>query len=204
MDAVKSDEPWFLKWREILRIRSQPLDELTVQELHSPDGRLGWTLANVLRRFPLTQEQLLQIRTIFRCFESAADDRRAATVRWRCVHVLGESREPSDRELLLGALEDVDKWVAYGAIRALIEVASRMEREERAVLLDAIKERLDRLHPRVLDELGSAVFLEDLPFGWGDDVTPVLETVRDTRTSPGAKELWDSLLSEFREYADGG
>ena len=197
---LKSDLEWFVEWRDLFSIRGQPVTELTVQRLQDRDGRVGWTIANVLRRFKLTDPQLAQIRAILQVL-AGRKSRRDATVRWRCVHVLGSSDGQENIEALLGGLADSDRLVKYGSIRALVEVASRSKDAARRAIFDGIMGQLESLPPRVLEEWGYCIFIKSMPEGWERDVTPVLEAVLASRGSEAEKEQWETLMAEFRDYA---
>ena len=202
--SLDSDVEWFREWQDLFVILQQPADRGDYPAL----AGLGWSCrldrgqcAKAIRLDGRAAHS--DNRIIFRAFQRGESDRRDATVRWRCVHALGASHGEPTSAFLLGALSDSDKLVAYGVIRALVEVAGRSDIASRSTILAGIKAQLEGLPVRVVEEFGSCVFLEKMPPGWESDVTPLLEVVLQSRSSTAEKEQWEALLAEFHEYATG-
>jgi hypothetical protein len=183
----------FRHWRALFTAREATGEMICA--LSSEDSVVGWTSANVLRRLPLARDQLATI--------NAAVTHPRPVVRWRVVHVMGGFATDEFVTSLFGSLEDIDENVSYGAMRSLVEVASRDE-----VRLPRIVDRIiDRLHvieanPRVLGELERAVFLASgvAPPTWDSEISRIFYELLERADDPSANERWSKLASRLRVH----
>lgn len=107
--SVESSTDRFTQWRALLTAR-EATDEM-INALSSEDSIIGWTSANVLRRLPLTTDQLSAIN-------EAITHPRPPVVRWRIVHVMGGFAIDQFVVSLFRCLEDPNENVSYGAMRS--------------------------------------------------------------------------------------
>src|SRR5262249_34994900 len=142
----------FSQWRALFTAR-EATDEM-IKALSSEDSIIGWTSANVLRRLHLTKDQLSAINKTV--------THPQPVVRWRVVHVMGGFAIDEFVTSLFEHLNDTDDNVSYGAMRSLVEVASR-DKVRLPTIVDGIIERLNIIKDRhrVLGELERAVFLSN-------------------------------------------
>lgn len=198
---VRSEKEWFLKWKEMF---TKDVDfvftEREINLITSKDSKLGWTVANVLRRFKLEEPELRQIRAIHDSFDEA--DYRDGTVRWRIVHVLGGFDTKENVEVLLNALDrDPYFWTRYGATRALIEIAARTEHKTlRDIVILELKKRAGLLPPMIQDEIGRAVFYRGASGAWEIDGTALLETVKEVQDKDCDREKWTQTIKQFEDF----
>ena len=115
---------WFEDWRRMFCKRpggSEPTGQ-DLAEIGSADPVIGWTTANVARRFALDPPSCAEVRALYRGRPGA--DPHDQAVRWRVVHALGAWPDEENAETLIGALGDEYMWVCYGAVRSAVELAA--------------------------------------------------------------------------------
>jgi nucleoside phosphorylase len=199
-----SKKEWFLQWKRFfMRGESPPINEEEIMEIMNTDSIIGWTVANLLKRMPLSATDILQLRV---CYNSIKADLSKGTVRWRIVHALGVFDSPENIVLLFNALDqDSYHWVRYGAVRSLIELAARTGKPEvRRNIIEKLIERVDSnlLSPKVIDEMGQSMFYRNPPSDWLKLCVPLLDSVRDEQTSEGDKERWSKLSANFVSFCE--
>jgi hypothetical protein len=185
----------FSRWRTLFTCPKEISREPELQEILNADSLIGWTVANVLKRFRLTDGQQVTLRQLF--------DEASATVRWRIVHVLGAFPNPNNIAVLTQALDsDPDEWVKYGAVRSLMEMAALGNRELRWRILEAIKDRLPTITRigRVLDELERAIFIDPRrsPQDWPELAIDLLKALNSQEQSSEKREHWSDVA--YRVY----
>jgi hypothetical protein len=98
---------------------------------------------------------------------------------------------------------DSDENVRYGAIRSLVEVASRAP-DQLAKIVDKIIERLPQiLHsPRIISELCRVVFLAPgfAPPNWVEEISRVFYALLEREDSMLEAEQWSRLASRIRVH----
>jgi hypothetical protein len=145
------------------------------------DPLLGWTAANMLRGESEDRELDDTLHGLLK--------HPSHKVRWRAAHVLGARPKRRNVTALLERLDHDDvKWVKYGAVRALVELAAADD-GLRPRVLAKLRARVESLRGDfvVLRELERALVLRNPPRGWADAVAPLIE------------ELWagsDSLIDQ--------
>jgi hypothetical protein len=196
--SIDSDEEWFLRWRGILDLgRDQSGREEHLQSLGGDDPVMGWALSNAVKRWPLEEADLRQLRAIYR---SASD----VGVRWRVVHTLGAFVSQANVNLLFEALDNGgNEWVRYGAIRSLVELAIRAPEVERLRVLEELRLRLASLTSRLQLKLGEAIFVSNPPPGWGATVAPLLREAASIQQMLVDIDSWRVLLRQFDRYERG-
>lgn len=209
VNDFKSEVKWFSDWRTIFtRYDSPPLGEQEIALISCVDPIMGWTAANVIRRFKLTEPDLRQLRAVYDAFDSPPETttRRGEAVQWRVVHAVGTSPTKENVSLLFRALDGRGyHWAKFGAVRSLVEIAAITEDDSlRVQIIEGLKERVDGLTLKVLEEIGSAVFYRDAPATWPELIVPLLNKARDSRQLQTDRETMDNFLSEFRAFVEEG
>ncbi|WP_024286705.1 hypothetical protein [Cellulomonas sp. KRMCY2] len=118
-----SPADWLSEWFAMFgRADGEVAEQREIDALGSEFAAIGWAASNALRRAALNTSQLQHLSGL-------ATGTAGEVVRWRAVHVLGASGDPDVRESLFAVLDRADgsKWVRYGALRSLLEIASRSE-----------------------------------------------------------------------------
>ena len=191
----QSDE--FASWQRffILKPDETAPSEL-VEALMAENSMFGWTAANVLKRVLLTDRELDAICCIAR--------HSRAVVRWRAVHTMGAFSTEAFRAELLDRLDrDTDENVRYGALRSLVEIASRDPTALPGVA-SALVERLDGIaeSSRLLGELSNAVFLAkgSAPPSWAKEISRIFYALLDRAEDPIDAERWSTLASRVRVH----
>jgi hypothetical protein len=167
-----------------------------VESLADDNSMIGWAAANVLKRLQLSAVEQDGIR------EAAAHPR--PVVRWRAVHAMGGLATDDFMTALLDRLDrNEDENVRYGALRSLIEIASR-DSELLPRVAEALIQRLTTIagSPRLLGELSRAVFLSKgcAPSGWSQQMSRVFYTLLDRADDTTEAEHWSKLASRLRVH----
>ena len=172
----------------------EPPSAGSVAILAERDSVRGWTMANMLKQMPLTAANIselisLGLHTNF-------------VVRWRAVHALGSSHSEEVVAFLFDrVLNDQQKYVRFGAVRSLIEIAVHAPK-----LTDAIVQGIVGILPKVredrytLEELINAAFVlpSAAPERWAEKFAPVFNQLIDLSDSIGEIDRWSGLAAELR------
>ncbi|MFG2377287.1 NACHT domain-containing protein [Streptomyces sp. NPDC048504] len=193
VNEVSSNNESFSRWKTVFTIPDGELvDENIVANLRSGDPMEAWTLANVLRRCRLHKSGLAELLKI------AQSD--SAVERWRAVHVLGFHPKIETEAVVERLLDDEDRWVRYGAVRALVEIAAKttdLRMRERIVarLIDRLNE--GSLDDKTLSELYRALDVSQQPAGWPDAVAPLMQQLSSTSANSMEYERWSALMARI-------
>ena len=179
--SASPDGEWFEEW---CRLYCKPdgceLEDRDVVAISAGDPLVGWAAANLARRATITPDQL---DSIHGQYELATD---SETIRWRVVHAASHDSTPSNVAFLLHVLEtEGNHWVQYGAVRAVVEVASLVpNRDDRVEILRQLTLLLARYDPperwmrkSTLTEVVEAARVDAEPNGWHEDLMELLEAV---------------------------
>jgi nucleoside phosphorylase len=198
--AVPSPEGWYDEWRELFT-RQQQLTDGTIRELTHPEGLHGWTAANVIRRFPLTEVQEQELRDLYasRWWD---DDPRSESIRWRAIHAMGSAISRDVVTSLLEAAEnDRYPWAKYGAIRSLLEIAAR-ENELRDSVFDGLRKLLAKFDAHERLQLVRSANQATVADGWCAAVRPLVNDVSIDNLSEREQANLRRLLDDFDEGCD--
>lgn len=198
---VHSELGWFNTWKGLFA--SAAAAELTLGELQQigeADSIIGWTVANVAKRFA-------EYDWILPALVEMLDADPSATVRWRVAHVLGAFPQQESLERLLALFDgDDDEDVRYGAIRSMVELASRADAPLRTDVGEAIRERADTIaeSDRISRELRSSLLIDAdaAPDDWLEFVRECVRSqfLADDRLA--IRDLWRGCLNAAEaEYA---
>lgn len=196
---VSSHHDWFADWKKLFfKNRESQFEESEINMIQSQISLLGWTSTGVLRDGKLSNENQLQLRTIYHASDS--EESLHGTRRWRIVHVLGKFPNEENVTLLFDALEnDQYHWVRYGSARSLIEIAAITENTQlRKNIIAKITELLPLLKENVIEEIVKTIFHKDANDAWKDNVSNLLQKIKE---SPKAKS--DKLDKKIKEFQDG-
>lgn len=192
---VEHPEDWYEAWRNLFT-REQQLTSGTITELIRPADLQGWTAANVVRRFPLTEDQESELRHLYES-RLLDNDSRSESIRWRAIHAMGAAKSREVVAVLLGAAaEDPYTWAKYGAIRSLMEIAAR-EVELRQPVLDALDGLLAGFDARERMQLVRSARQPKAADGWCETVRPLLTHVPKEDLTERQQANLQSLLDEF-------
>lgn len=191
--AVESGEKWFLDWRSLFQ--AKPDSELSPQmlaEIRRPDSIIGWTMANVAKRTVVSEQSQGHL-------VDWIHDERDPTVRWRIAHVLGAFPNQTTLETLLGLLDnDTDGSVRYGAIRSIVELGARAERELRTIVCEHITRRAEAIskQPKISGELRTCLLMDKkaVPPDWLSFVAQIVRALFVVTDSTNERDLWRQCL----------
>jgi HEAT repeats len=188
-----SSKVWFTQWVELFSTPDGTVvDNTTVEDLRTEDSITSWTLANVLRRCHLDESGMQSL------LDMTSDN--SAVIRWRAVHALGAHPSDQTAQALRHCLEDPDRWVRYGAIRSIVEVASRTSETQ---LRDNVFEWLmqlvqsRQLDSSVLRELGRALDVKPQPDGWAYTVAPLIQQLVGTSETLVEQDQWGRVMASI-------
>lgn len=169
-----------------------PVSDEDVRSLEDDDSLVGWTIANVLKRSSLSDDQLAFLARIL----STGPDQ---TVRWRAAHALGAHPTPASIEALFAALNDVYHWVVYGSLRSLIEIAARSVEYRNDVIHRLRMEIANRQSDSsIARQLSRAVILATPPGGWSEAVGPIVEDQWAAADSEDRQDHWRRVAYALR------
>jgi hypothetical protein len=193
LGTVKSDKRWY---NDGVTLFTHPSDKEMADEdldrIRVEDSIVGWTIANVARRVPLTGPQLVNLRSWH------ADG--SPVVRWRVAHVLGAHAIEANALVLSGLLaNDNDADVKYGAVRSLVEVAARTkdvavrQRVEETLIGTAPAVATQR---KVKDELRRAMLIvpDAAPPSWLDFISAVSKSIYLAEDDLKEREVWKRYI----------
>jgi hypothetical protein len=197
--SIESTQEWFTDWVTLFTTPDGSIaDEDLVDKLRSLDSLESWTLANVLRRCHLSEAGRSHL------FSIATD--QSAVVRWRMVHVLGA--HPSGRAAALAGsmLQDDDRWVRYGAIRASVEMAAlATDPTLRAHILSAVLELVEqnKLDDSMRRELIRSLDVAPPPSDWADATTSLIQQLIGQSRTPEEQGALERLMTSIASQIGG-
>jgi hypothetical protein len=203
VDKIPSGSKWFMTWKSLFALSGAwKLREDQIQYIVSENSLVGWTTANVIKRFELRdEEEGRQIRAYYDSLENVSDK---GIVRWRIVHALGALATQSSETLLLHALDhDGYPWTRYGAARSLVEIAARTKQEAlRNHIVGELKNRVEQLatQPAILEEIGHSAFYRGFPTGWKDLMLPLMMLALKVQTRADYSQRWDTMVKDFEAF----
>lgn len=198
---------WFGTWIRVFFVgldgepnHLAPEDRFRIMAQHSV---VGWTVANVLRRSQLSGDEVAALRSAFVAVE---DDHTShgETVRWRIVHALGHASADDGVEFLVHVLDSSsDRWVLYGAVRSLLEVAAQYP-ESRDAVMSALARNLNRLDGEPATQLtwsSQNSVLGDKP-DWIRRMIPLIDDAAARPMSAEESVKWEHRRQHFMEWAE--
>lgn len=200
LKGIQSDKSWFREWRTLFtRSGRDALEGLDINVIFQDDSLLGWTIANVLKRLPLSEPLLKRLRLPI--------TNQNGTVRWRIVHVLGSFPSEANATLLFDRLDHDDyHWVRYGATRSLIESAATGPVDIQGMIIEGFCRRAEQLlkDEKSMREFESAIFIDPqrVPKNWVEMLAPVIEAFYSADNTFERREQWRQLAYRLKgQYA---
>jgi hypothetical protein len=212
---LKAGEEWFQGWKALFLLWDGITEE-DVSKINSADSIVGWTAANVVKRFREDDVSGVQLREMYRSHRIAsgatAQPSLGDTIRWRVVNSLGGFSTETNANLLLNALDDDPyHWTRYGAARSLVESAAKAENTGlRDYIVAELGKRIQKLSTgdfnslRALEAIGRAVFFRTANEGWHAVGQRLLQGIVDAQRNEGSSQLWSQRLDRFKEWRPEG
>jgi hypothetical protein len=178
----------FERWRELfLRPSGGAISNTIVDQVRDRESLIGWTIANVLKRVRLDDDQQRRLRNLLLTDESRI-------VRWRAAHALGAHPTPDNMDALLTALADSYMWVRYGSLRSLVEIAARSA-DLRVEVFEHLTPRLVDLRSdrRPITEFERALALKEPPADWAEAVAPSIMALWSNSATIEEQDHWREL-----------
>jgi hypothetical protein len=191
--TVKVEESWFGEWKQLFQRVDGDARSDDLSLLQQEDGVLGWTAANVLKRLHFGRDSVADVLALLAS--------ESATVRWRAAHVLGAVPTEDVAEALLDRMRtDDDLWVRYGALRSLIEVATRSATDMRQRIFIELGSVADSIvdTPQLAREVERALHVTVPPHGWSEDAGLLLEQLWANGRSVAEQDRWRELSASLR------
>jgi GTPase SAR1 family protein len=194
LDAVQSNEKWFIEWRRLFQTRPDvglPVERLAT--IQSANSITGWTVANVAKRVALSSDCL---NSLVQWIHS-----NNATGRWRIAHVLGSYATPIVLKALLQLLDfDDDTYVRYGAVRSIVELAAKSDSALRKEVSAAIEKRAKAIseQPKISGELRTCLLMDvdASPNDWLSFVEDVVRAMFLAIDPVSERDLWRRCLMQ--------
>jgi hypothetical protein len=125
------------------------------------------------------------------------------TVQWRAAHVLGSFPSDESYHSLLTLLDSQTVEVRFGAVRSLVEMASRSSFELSKAIFEGLSEKIGEIRkfPSVLSEFERAVFIRDefAPPRWTRLASITFSALQRTSPDSEDRERWDQTLSRMMD-----
>lgn len=195
-DQLTSSYDWFDVWKDLFKFdRTSSAPEETVNLIRAPISLLGWTASNVLKDCLLSEQNQLQLRTIYHASDSG--NMIHNTRRWRVIHSLGSFPSEKNSELLLHALLTSNHyWVRYGAARSLIEMAAIADDTIRKQILVKLSGSLKDLDEGIWNEIRKTAFFKGALREWDKEILPILKQMQQLAPSR-YREEWENYIKTF-------
>ncbi|MGC1852309.1 MAG: hypothetical protein WA687_07715 [Solirubrobacterales bacterium] len=199
--AQPAGPAWFEDWRSVFcRLPGDsPLGEGEIARIGRNDPVIGWTTANVVRRFPIDPDASRLLRAIYSERAGASPADRAT--RWRVVHALGAWPDHENGEILRRALDDEYMWVIYGAVRSLTEMAAiSQDIELRDEIVAGLDARLGDLPPEPLSQIAYTSRYGGADHDYADAIRPLLGRILAAQSNESERRLWSARIERFEEF----
>lgn len=165
-----------------------------VDLLGSRDPVVGWAASNAIRRSQRTRSIDVALRRLL----SEAD---RSVVRWRAAHALGAAEAQPTLDSLLAALDTPGRkweWVRYGALRSLVEHASRSPDTADFVFGELAKRSSLILHePLLVRDVRQSLLLSDQPAFWPEAVGRLIEELWANEDTIEGQDRWRSVAADI-------
>jgi hypothetical protein len=193
VNAVESEQEWFDEWRGLYTTApGTPASDADVGRLTAKDPVIGWTIANVLKRLLLNEEQQAIVRQVLQ----QNDD---PVMRWRATHVLGAFAGETNLNVLITALQDPVPSVRFGSVRSVIEIAARGHGLTE-IAFQRLAENADRIiqERSVVEEVQRAVFVRSnvVPANWSSRVLGLIGVLQSPAIPALSSEQWDRVVKD--------
>jgi hypothetical protein len=202
LGSIASTEKWFNDWRQLFKTKSDAaLSAEALGSIRNPDSIIGWTVANVAKRTVVAGHASDLLARWSR-------EETNATVRWRIAHVLGAFPQQAALQELIRLLDsDTDGYVRYGAIRSIVELASRSDRAMRDYIASALDDRAEAIEkqPKIAGELRTCLLMhpETVAADWLIFVAKVVRSLFIVIDNTAERDEWRGCLAQAKELYVG-
>lgn len=183
----------FREWKDLFtRPVGSEIDDNLLKLLYDHNSIKGWTAANVLKRSALSLPQLALLRSALESPDSV--------VRWRAAHALGAFPSQANADVLLHFVGDSNEHVRYGAVRSVIELASRATDDVRHYVFDSLVSRRVELvkFSSVIQEIRRSLLILQVrdPRGWLNLSLKLMIAVQPV-DSESERDKWGRAVQEM-------
>lgn len=198
LDSIESTEKWFNDWKKLFRTKPDAtLSADALESIRKPDSIIGWTVANVAKR-------TVAVGHVPDLLAHWAREETNATVRWRIAHVLGAFPQLTALNELVRLLDnDPDGYVRYGAIRSIVELASRSDQTMRDSIAGALDDRAEaiRNQPKIAGELRTCLLMDPKTVApdWLAFVAKVVRSLFIVIDNTAERDEWRGCLARAEE-----
>lgn len=196
--TIASTEKWFNDWRQLFQTRSDAaLSADALTSIRNPDSIIGWTVANVAKR-------TVAVGHAPDLLARWAREETNATVRWRIAHVLGAFPQSAALKELIRLLDnDPDGYVRYGAIRSIVELASRSDQAMRDFIASTLNDRAEAIskQPKIASELRTCLLMNPkiVAENWLAFVAQVVRSLFIVIDNTPERDEWRGCLTQAEE-----
>lgn len=199
VDAYEATSEWFRVWRNLFTIApGSQVGDTAVRLIEDRDSVQGWTAANVLKRCSLSEDQQLFVQNLL--------NNPYPVIRWRAAHTLGAFPSTANAQALLRQVSDGAWDVRYGAVRSLMELASRADDALRNDVFESLALNFRQIdeHPSIKEELRRTMLIPGTrnPRTWVSSCVKLI-TAFQPSTSDIEKEKWSRAAQSLFDMFPG-
>lgn len=193
-------------WKQIFLLEGKPTSSQWALLQHVP--LVAWTAANAFRRSVSDRDELMgYLLALYDALLTRQEIVPSAIgTRWRIVHIFGACNRDDIVEklcqIVMRETAEPAQWIQYGAVRSLVEIASRRPDE------NACKAILDRLlgmmgkqitpRSRAFGELRETAILVERRSWWPSAYCSILEKGESLASTPEEAEAWAKRKKDLK------
>ena len=186
VNKYEATSEWFNTWRNLFTTApGSKVDDGVVHLIEDQDSVQGWTTANVLKRSSLNDEQQIFLQSVL--------NSPNPVIRWRAAHALGAFPSQGNAKALIRQVSDGAWDVRYGAVRSLMELASRAEDDLRREVFESLALNFRQIdeHPSIKEELRRTMLIPSArsPKTWVSSCVNLITTFQ-LSASEAESEKW--------------
>ncbi len=162
--TLQSRSQWFVTWQSLFaRLAGGTIEAYDLQYVVDENPLIGWAAASLIRR-SIFEKRILE--RLLGILIGLGNGRANRSKRWRIISVLGASDEPEALiELFQRLTTDEYRWVRYGAMRSVIEIAAR-NKGQRGKIFKELLSLVGQLHELSRYELSRVLRIEKADEDW--------------------------------------
>jgi hypothetical protein len=199
VNEYKASSEWFNSWRNLFTTApGSEVDDAVVRVIEDLDSVQGWTTANVLKRASLNDTQQAYLQGVL--------NNPDPVIRWRAAHSLGAFPSGGNARALIRQLSDGAWDVRYGAVRSLMELASRAADDLRREVFESLTLNFLQIdeHPSIKEELRRTMLIPRArnPKTWVSSCVDLI-TAFQLSTSEAEAEKWSRTAQSLFDMFPG-
>ena len=199
VEEYEATSDWFQAWRNLFTTApGSQVDDAVVRLIEDRDSVQGWTTANVLKRSSLNEEQQVFLQNVL--------NNPDPVIRWRAAHSLGAFPSKGNARALIKQVSDGAWDVRYGAVRSLMELASRADEELRREVFQSLALNFRQIdeHPSIKEELRRTMLIPTArnPRTWVSNCVSLITTFQ-LSTSEAESEKWSRAAQSLFDMFPG-